>query len=58
MKNPLLQKPSPTRPLRVYRGGGWDYDAGDARVSRRRGSFASFRYDFQGFRLFRTQKKG
>ncbi|MAA77699.1 MAG: hypothetical protein CL916_00445 [Deltaproteobacteria bacterium] len=41
-------------PDRVLRGGSWGSNAGDARVSGRSGSDASFRYRDRGFRFLRT----
>jgi len=40
--------------LRVSRGGCWCYGARDARVSYRNRNLPSYRFDGQGFRLFRT----
>jgi formylglycine-generating enzyme required for sulfatase activity len=54
VKNPLFQN---DRSFRVYRGGSWSYIAGRTRVSHRRRYFASRRFSFLGFRLFRTQEK-
>lgn len=39
---------------RISRGGSWDYDAQDSRVSNRGISYAIGRYDIIGFRLSRT----
>ncbi|MBQ4357847.1 MAG: SUMF1/EgtB/PvdO family nonheme iron enzyme, partial [Paludibacteraceae bacterium] len=40
-----------TGSYRVERGGTWDNDAGDCRVSRRGGNLPSSRYSACGFRL-------
>jgi formylglycine-generating enzyme required for sulfatase activity len=40
--------------LRVYRGGGWDYDAGHCRAAYRSGSTPYYRYRYLGFRLARA----
>ena len=54
MKNPLLQNSASDR---VRRGGCWDFDAWNARVSNRSRDFASLRGDYQSFRLFRTKER-
>ncbi len=41
---------------RVFRGGGWSYDAVDCRSAFRYGSTPGFRLDYLGFRLLRTYR--
>lgn len=48
---------SPIRPIRVFRGGCWRYNARDSRVSFRFGSRASSRYNRCGFRILKNGKK-
>lgn len=66
MKNPLLldhieyrggQPVTDLSPGRVNRGGSWSNHAKYTGVSRRGGSYASYRLDYQGFRLFRTSEQ-
>ena len=53
--SPLDDPPGPTGgSFRVYRGGGWRYDASICRAAFRYWSRPVNRYDNQGFRLART----
>ena len=54
MKNPLFQD---TSRVHVFRGGSWYYYARDSRVFFRYWNRASYRYDYQGLRIFRSQEK-
>jgi len=46
---------SPSGAYRVYRGGGWGYDAGRCRVSARNGCTADYSDDIVGFRIALSQ---
>ena len=54
MKNPLFRRPYWKK---TNRGGSWDVNAGNARVSHPDWDQALYRYDYLGFRVFRSNEK-
>lgn len=54
-KNPVAESKKKGS-FRVFRGGGWNLDAGFAGVAYRGGNFPGRRYVVRGFRLARTKK--